>query len=133
MSNEIGWEEALEAFYGAQISDRQVLVWEHYLKAENTNSAELLAAIEMAAGDGMKPAEWRVTVRDLRQWLKIYRAREFAARNAEASEARLEAFVSEWREKLKRGAPRDDMLAAAEGLPVKIVRKNDLIREILHG
>jgi len=130
MSNEIGWEEALEAFYGAQISDRQVLVWEHYLKAENTNSAELLAAIEMAAGDGMKPAEWRVTVRDLRQWLKIYRAREAAKNRADDTERRRTCLISEWREKLKRGAKRDDMLEVIYSQPWDIVTKNDAIKEI---
>lgn len=127
----IGWEEALEALYGTQISDKQVLVWEHYLKADNTNSAELVEAIGMAAEDNLKPVEWRVTVRDLRNWLKRYRAIKASERNLAESKAKRQAFIDEWREKLSRGATQDDFLSALDRLPVRITKRNDICREVL--
>lgn len=131
MSDAIGWDQALEAFYGTQVSDKQVPVWEHYLKAENTNSPELVAAIEMAAENDLKPAEWRVTVRDLRNWLKRYRAIKHAERNVADAEQRRVAFIAEWKEKLQRGADRSDFLTVVDRLPFTVVIRNDICREVL--
>ena len=127
----IGWEEALEALYGTQISDKQVPVWEHYLKADNTNSAELVEAIGMAADDNLKPVEWRVTVRDLRNWLKRYRAIQYAERNKADAESKKQAFIAQWREKLDRGVSQDDFLAALDQLPIRITDRNDICRLVL--
>ena len=127
----IGWEDALEAFYGSQISDKQVPVWEHYLREDNTNSAELVKAIEMAAESEMKPAEWRVTVRDLRKWLKIYRSRQCASNRSADTEAKRSAFVDHWREKLNRGADQQDFISAAELFSAGIKDFNELCREVL--
>ncbi len=125
------WAQVLEAMYGHQVSDNQITVWEHYLKAENTNSAELVKVIEMAANESMKPEEWRVTVRDLCKWLRIYRKRE-AARNAvETQKARIDGFVVEWREKLNRGAKRDDLFSSLETLKLPISEQNEVCRRIL--
>ena len=126
----ITWTQALEAMYGTQVSKEQIPVWEHYLKSENTNSAELVPAIGMAAEENMKPEEWRVTVRDLRKWLKIYRAREAAKNRADDTERRRAGLISEWRGKLKRGAKRDDMLEVIYSQPWDIIAKNDAIKEI---
>jgi len=127
----IGWEEALEAMYGTQVSDKQVPIWEYYLKADNTNSAELVEAIEMAANENLKPVEWRVTVRDLRNWLKRYRAIKASERNLAESDAKRQAFIDEWREKLSRGATQDDFLSALDRLPARITDRNDICREVL--
>jgi hypothetical protein len=127
----IGWEEALEAMYGTQVSDKQVPIWEHYLKADNTNSAELVEAIGMAAEDNLKPVEWRVTVRDLRIWLKRYRAIKIAELNKASAKDKRSAFVAEWREKMDRGASQDDFLAALDSLPIRITDRNDICREVL--
>lgn len=127
----ITWTQALEAMYGTQVSKEQIPVWEHYLKSEKTNSAELVPAIGLAAEEGIKPEEWRVTVRDLRKWLKIYRARECAKNRTDNAEARKAAIISEWREKLSRGAKRDDMLEVIDSQPWDVVSKNDVIKEIL--
>lgn len=126
----ITWTQALEAMYGTQVSKEQIPVWEHYLKSENTNSAELVPAIGLAAEESMKPEEWRVTVRDLRKWLKIYRAREAARNRSDDTERRRDGLISEWREKLKRGARRDDMLEVIYSQPWDIIAKNDAIKEI---
>ena len=130
--NKITWSDALEAMYGTQISDRQIPVWDHYLKSEKATNDELVGAIELAANEGMKAAEWRVTVRDLRQWLKVYRARRHAEKNIEQNEAQLKSLIVDWREKMKRGASKDDAISAIDCLNgVSILRRNELIREIL--
>jgi DNA-binding NtrC family response regulator len=131
MSIVIQWADALEAFYGHQVSDKQVPVWEHYLREDNTNSKELVEVIEMAASESLKPEEWRVTVRDLRNWLKRYRAIQAQSRNASEAEKRKAAFIAEWKEKIKRGCPRDDLLAAVDQLTLPVTERNDICREVL--
>ena len=128
---EIGWEDALEAMYGTQVSDKQVPVWEHYLREDNTNSAELVKAIELAANENPKPTEWRVTVRDLRFWLKGYRAIQARSRNAAESEQRRASFIAEWKEKLQRGAKRDDFLTVVDRLPYQVKERNEICRKVL--
>ena len=130
---EIGWEDALEAMYGTQVSDKQVGVWEHYLREDSTNSAELVKAIDMAANEGIKPEEWRVTVRDLRKWLKIYRAQQNREKNREDNDARLVLFKSEWIDKLRRGAKRDDFLASSDQLGYGVVQRNEICKEVLEA
>ncbi len=127
----IPWADALEAFYGTQISERQVPVWEHYLRMENPKKGELVAAIEMAAEASAKPEEWRVTVRDLRKWLIQYRRIKTSEERKEESAATLKAFIAEWKEKIARGVSKDDFLCAVDLLPYRIVAKNEIIREVL--
>ena len=127
----ITWAQALEAMYGTSVSEHQIPVWEHYLRADNTSSAELVPAIELAAAENIKPEEWRVTVRDLRRWLKVYRARSAAEKRTEEAAARKAHFICEWREKLQRGASRDDATCSAEKQGWSVLEQNDVLAEIL--
>jgi len=130
----IKWDQCLEAMYGHHVGEKQIAVWEHYLKAEKTNSGELVRAIEMAANEGIKAEEWRVTVRDLRKWLKIYRKREAANASSQGGKDRIAAFVSEWREKLDRGAEEDDCILSTvslcKELGLDICEENGITRRI---
>jgi len=74
------WADTLKAQYGTVLDDDEIKTWEHYLREINTNSAELIPAIEEAAEHRRKPQEWKVTVRDLILWVKIHRAKKM--RNA---------------------------------------------------
>jgi hypothetical protein len=127
----IGWEDALEAFYGTQISDKQVPVWEHYLVAEKTNSAELVQVIEMAASENIKPQEWRVTVRDLRSWLSLYRQRQKKTADIKDWEKRKNKFVEYWKEKLSRGADKNDFLQEVSNFATSAREYNELCNQIL--
>jgi hypothetical protein len=127
----IQWADALEAFYGTQISDKQVPVWEHYLIAENTNSAELVKVIEMAAAENIKPQEWRVTIRDLKAWLILHRSRTRKTANAVEWQNRKNEFIRNWREKLSRGADRDDFLKDCETFATSTSEYNDLCKQII--
>ncbi len=126
----ITWTQALEDMYGHQLSDKQIPVWEHYLIDINATSAELVPAIEMAAGENIKPTEWRVTVRDLRNWVKLYRLRQKNNANSAQSKQRIEVFVAEGIEKLRRGGKRDDITDAAYALPFDICTQNEIINRI---
>jgi len=126
----IGWEEVLEAMYGTQVSDKQIPIWEHYLKSENTNSAELVKTIEMAANESMKPEEWRVTVRDLTKWLRVYRKRQRAQNATQVRTSIIDGFVLEWREKIARGAKKDDAIAATIKISMGFREENDILNRI---
>lgn len=127
----IQWADALEAFYGTQISDKQVPVWEHYLIAEKTNSEELVQVIEMAATENIKPQEWRVTIRDLKAWLILHRQRTRKTANAVEWQNRKNEFIAQWREKLSRGADKNDFLAAATEFATSSREYNDLCNQII--
>ena len=74
------WHEALAALYATRLDVQEIKVWQDYLRKESLISAELIPAIEEAAEHGRKPLEWKVTVRDLLQWVRIHRAKKM--RNA---------------------------------------------------
>ncbi len=126
MTIKIQWADALEALYGSQISDKQIPVWEHYLTGENTNSEELVKVIEMAANENIKPEEWRVTVRDLLKWLRLYRQRSRKTANAIEWQNRKNEFVAQWREKLSRGSDINDFYQAAAELTTSAREYNDI-------
>ena len=128
----IKWDQVLEAMFGHQVGERQMPVWEHYLKAENTDSDELAMAIEMAAAESMKPEEWRVTVRDLRKWLRVYRRRKKEGESGERSSAGIAALIKEQREKISRGASKDDVIDLVHAMnQYDICTKNDILSRIL--
>ena len=127
----ITWTQALEAMYGHQLTDKQIPVWEHYLISINATSAELVPAIEMAAAENIKPSEWRVTVRDLTKWVKLYRLRQKNNANSSQSKQRIQTFIQEGIEKIRRGGNRDDIIQAAYALPFDIVTQNEIINQIL--
>lgn len=133
MSVEISWDKALRALFGVKLDDGDLVAWEYYLKAEKTSSAELVPAIEMAAAENLKAEEWCYTVRDLCRWLKRYRAIQAKSRSAEEEEQRRAFFVSEWKEKMKRGARRDDFLASVDQLGYGVVVRNEICKEVLES
>ena len=133
MSAEISWDKALRALFGVKLDDGDLVAWEYYLKAEKTSSAELVPAIEMAASENLKAEEWCYTVRDLCRWLKRYRAIQAQARSKADNEARLALFKSEWIEKLRRGAKRDDFIASVDHLGYGVVQRNEICREVLEA
>lgn len=119
--SDVNWFDALEAMYGTCLADRQIEVWQVYLREQSASNDELVAAIEAAAADGLKPVEWRVTVRDVRLWLSRHRARREEEGRRARAEAKLMHLVEHWREKVRRGVKQDDVLAAIdkEGLGVR--------------
>ena len=111
-TTDLKWYEALDAMYGANLSDKQIEVWQAYLRSANASNEELRGAIEMAAGESIKTEEWKVTVRDLTKWLKIYRKRVLASDDRAQQTAMVRAFVFEWKERIERGAKNGDFLDA---------------------
>jgi len=127
--SKITWTQALDAMYGVQLSDSQVLTWEHYLKREGTNSRELVPAIEQAAENNVKPLEWRVTARDLIRWIKMYRAKNF---NPQANLGAFEAkFMADWTNRIANGASEEDFLDAVRRLPTKISIMEQIENQVL--
>lgn len=126
----INWPDLLECYYGVSLNDHQALVW--FGEMPGATNTDLCAAIRRAANEGAKPIEYRATVRDVIQWLKVYRAIEYKKRNKEAEAAKLNAFKDEWKEKLSRGCPEGDFISAVDGLiQYGVVERNDICREVL--
>ncbi len=128
----IQWPDVLEAMFGTSLSERQIEVWEHYLLEAKATAKELKECIKLAAREG-STVKYRATVQDLRLWLKNYRTIEAANRNAAEAESRKASFVAEWKEKLKRGADRNDFMTVVDKLPFKITDRNDICREVLYS
>ena len=76
--SDLSWYDALDALYGTKLDDHQIEVWQVYLRELKTNNAEMIEAIEKAAGCDLKPKEWRVTVTDLTRWVKALRSKRRA-------------------------------------------------------
>ena len=129
----ITWTEALEAMYGHQLNPAQAKVWEHYLREMNTSSAEIVPAIEMAASENIKPAEWRVTVRDIRNWVRIYRKRQRASADSDQNRSKVEAHIAESIGKLKRGVSKEDVYEVTYALPYDICKLNEIASRIESG
>jgi hypothetical protein len=105
----IAWPDVLEAFYGNQLSPRQVEVWEYFLMESKPSALELISSIKMAANETMKPEEWRVTVRDLQKWLKIYRRIKRKETNSGDRQKIVDGIVSVLKQKAESGASRSDI------------------------
>ena len=133
MSVEISWDKALRALFGVKLDDGDIAAWEYYLKSENTTSAELVPAIEMAAAENMKAEEWCYTVRDLRLWLKIHRHRRRLEKDKTNTEAKIQSFIAMWREKMVRGARTDDFLESVDLLGYSVSVRNDICAAVLEG
>lgn len=126
------WFQALEALYGVDLKDAQIDVWDEFLIEENASGDELCSAIRMAAKEGMRPVEWRVTVRDVIKWLKIYRARKHAESNKEERAEKIRSLISEWKEKISRGTKKDDFLSSLNEVRWLTTHDyNEICREVL--
>lgn len=131
--NQPSWAGALSALYGRVVTETDVPTWEFYLRKHVPQKGELALAIEYAKGAGLKPDEWCVTVYDLVNWLKKYRAmRATEDRKAETEEKKA-YFIAEWKEKIARGCNKDDFLCAVDTLPFHISVRNDITRVVLDG
>ena len=117
----IPWFLTLQAFYAASLNQAEIDAWEYFLRDMKTNDAEISSAVRMAADESMKPEEWKVTLRDLIKWLRMFRARKAAETRENEIKQKTAAFVSEWREKLSRGADKDDIASA---ITVFVEREN---------
>ena len=106
------WNDALDALYACHLNEHQLHIWEDFLSDSRPTNAELCDCIKMAANEAMKPEEWKVTVRDLMKWLKIYRKRSILERDKGNRDGMVNQFIEEWRDKIERGCPKDDFINA---------------------
>ena len=130
----VEWADSLEAVWGTPLTDRQIGIWEHYLKKLETTGAETKLAIEQAAKTD-EVIKFRATVRDVTRWIEDYRKSEAFKRIKEGSSSKKAMFVSEWKEKKARGAKQDDFLSALDLFcadnHIGIIEYNEMAREIL--
>ena len=112
--NDIEWHEILEAYYGVKLWDRMPAVWWNELGDLKASNEEIIEAIKMAAGENTKPVERKATVRDLRKWIKIYRASEGAEMASGDRRVIIDGIVASMREKRFAGAERGDIVDAID-------------------
>lgn len=129
--NSVQWPKILKAYYACSLITEEAELWHYELGEMNPKNAEICAAIKMARNDGLKPDEWKATVVDLRNWLKLYRRRQRALNGAQGNKSVLAGFVSEWKEKMARGCKEDDFKDAAWALRLPTREYNEVCRRVL--
>jgi hypothetical protein len=66
------------------------------------------------------------------QWLRVSKAIKHRENSAKQSEAELSSFKKHWKEKLARGADKDDFTSAAYALSgLTVSERNEICREVL--
>ena len=94
---DLKWYDTLESMFGTVLTDRQVEVWQVYLRKQAASSQDLSAAIEWAGEKDLKPIGWRVTVRDLCRWLGMHRQKLRMAGIIEKKCAAAQRIIDTWR------------------------------------
>ena len=67
------WFDVIDAMYGVRLNDKQLEIWEHFLKPRGVKNEELCLIITEASRRKLKTRNYRATVADLIDWVKMSR------------------------------------------------------------
>lgn len=110
------WPNALDGYWNLLLSDSQAAYWMEEIResVKGATNTETHDAIKWAKLEGQKIEKYHPCITDVIHWVRDYRRIQKDKTSMKDRANFQKAFVSEWKEKLSRGAKRDDFICALD-------------------